>query len=68
MEWMFLLMNELKWNVDGFFLGKLGEEGIGGILRSYKGEILCEFVEYVGVFDSKKVEFMVIVNVLDLFS
>lgn len=60
------MKNELKWNVVGFFLGKFRETGIGGVLRNYKGQRVCEFVKYVGIFDLNIAEFLVIKIVLEL--
>lgn len=58
--------NKLKWNVDGSSRGKLGEAGIGGVLRNEFGTIKAKFTASVGIRDSNEAEFMAIVFALEL--
>ncbi|PKI34169.1 hypothetical protein CRG98_045448 [Punica granatum] len=46
----------LKWNVDGFSLGKPGRSGIGGILRDSYGFILCIISAPMGMKESNEAE------------
>lgn len=55
-----------KWNVDGFALGKLGELGIGGVLRDEIGSVLCIFLVYIGVGDLNEVELFVIIFAFEI--
>ena len=41
--------NSLKFNVDGSARDSLGLAGIGGVLRDFKGKVLCTFSSYVGL-------------------
>lgn len=39
----------LKWNVDGVECGKLGKDGIGGILRDCISDYYCIFFKVEGI-------------------
>lgn len=52
--------------MDGFLKGKLGYDGIGGILRDSNGDVLCMFFVYIGVRELNEIEFLVIVNVFEV--
>ncbi|XVF07321.1 hypothetical protein REPUB_Repub06bG0128200 [Reevesia pubescens] len=48
----------LKFNVDGFVMGKLEPGGIGGVLRNEDGIMLLVFSKSVGIVDSNTSEFL----------
>ncbi|KAK3175707.1 hypothetical protein Dsin_032594, partial [Dipteronia sinensis] len=50
----------LKFNVDGFALGKPRPAGIRGVLRDSSGKVLCMFSKFIGVYDSNSVEIIAI--------
>ena len=49
-------LNVLKWNTDGSSIGKPGQSGIGGILRSHLGSFMCLFSCPIGIADSNEAE------------
>ncbi|KAJ4956458.1 hypothetical protein NE237_013241 [Protea cynaroides] len=38
-----------KVNMDGSSFGNPGEFGVGGVIRSCRGQVICAFVNYLGV-------------------
>ncbi|KAK2664114.1 hypothetical protein Ddye_002688 [Dipteronia dyeriana] len=55
-EWSPLAGNNLKFNVDGSSLGKLGSTGIGRVLRDHNAKVLCSFSQIIGIQDSNTAE------------
>lgn len=56
----------IKWNIDGVFRGNFRYVGIGGILYDEYGNKLCLFLFYIGFKSVNKVEFIVMVMVLEI--
>ncbi|KAK3220120.1 hypothetical protein Dsin_014090 [Dipteronia sinensis] len=54
--WLPPALNTLKFNVDESALGKPGPAGIGGVLRDFKGNVLCSFSLFIGVHESNTME------------
>lgn len=52
--WSPLLVDVLKFNVDGVAIEKLGLAGVGGVLRNSDDDVLVMFVfsMYVGIMES----------------
>ncbi|KAK3222286.1 hypothetical protein Dsin_009311 [Dipteronia sinensis] len=59
-DWIPPTSTDLKFNVDGFALGKPGPAGIGGVLRDCDGKVLCMFSCYIGIHDSDTVKVIAI--------
>jgi ribonuclease HI len=64
--WSPPMINSLKWNVDGYSLGKSGPSRIGGVLRNHHGHLLGRFSVPVGILDSNIAELRAIVKVIEL--
>jgi len=60
------MVNNFKWNVDGFSLGKPSPSGIGGVLRNHHGHLLGMFSVPVGILDSNIAELRAIVKAIEL--
>ena len=58
--WILPGLEALKFNLDGLARGKPGPAGIGGVLRDYRGKVLCLFLICVGSQDSNTDELMAI--------
>ncbi|KAK3230650.1 hypothetical protein Dsin_002531 [Dipteronia sinensis] len=54
--WLPPALITLKFNVYGSALGKPGQVGIGGVLRDFKGNVLCSFSLFIGVHESNTAE------------
>ena len=61
-------MNAFKFNVDGSARGKPGPAGTGGVLRDFKGKVICLFSFYVGISDSNAAELMAIHKAMEICS
>lgn len=56
----------LKWNINGFTSGKLGNAGISGILQDENRRVLCVFSSYIRVKDSNEAKFIAIIFALEI--
>ncbi|XP_038704727.1 uncharacterized protein LOC120000673 [Tripterygium wilfordii] len=66
LHWLPPLSGHLKWNVDGSALGKPGPAGIGGVLRSNDGTIICLFSCPIGICESNEAEIKAIKKALEI--
>lgn len=58
--------NRLKWNTDGSAIGKPGPDGIGDVLRDWKGDFICIFSILAAVLGSNLVEILALQQALEL--
>lgn len=65
-SWSPLIMDTLKFNVDGSAKGNPGLVGIGGVLWDANSHVLCLFSLSVGIIDSNSIEIMAIHQALTL--